>query len=223
MSDVLHRSHLNTAHNEPSQARLAAEHAFLAASSTGEADGGPVIVVRRKKTVVAASEGHDSTTERLELTRESRTPKVYRVEHGPDSAPSDDLEESDEVATSFTGSHTEAIVQRVVPIKRRRRVIRHGEVTIIRPQPSDGEGERVLTAAEESTAPTAELVSPGKLTQEFTALKRRALADLAAIQSEIRQLERQAEAVRKVEAARAVRWIRKAITEYGLGCDDLGL
>jgi len=36
-------------------------------------------------------------------------------------------------------------------------------------------------------------------------------------------LERKAEAVRKSEAASAVRWIRKAIAKYGFKSSDLGL
>jgi hypothetical protein len=39
----------------------------------------------------------------------------------------------------------------------------------------------------------------------------------------ILKLERQAEAVKRVEVARAVRWIRQAVADYGLTADDLGL
>ena len=38
----------------------------------------------------------------------------------------------------------------------------------------------------------------------------------------IAQLERQAETARKAEAAAAVRWIKKAIDEYGLEARELG-
>ena len=39
----------------------------------------------------------------------------------------------------------------------------------------------------------------------------------------IAQLERQAETARKAEAAAAVRWIKKAIDEYGLEARELGV
>jgi hypothetical protein len=41
--------------------------------------------------------------------------------------------------------------------------------------------------------------------------------------TQIAKLRRQADAARKAEAAIAVRWIRKAILEYQIGPDDLGL
>lgn len=43
------------------------------------------------------------------------------------------------------------------------------------------------------------------------------------LMAEIRDLDHQAEAVRKVESAEVVRWIRKAIVDYGLDAEDLGL
>ena len=41
--------------------------------------------------------------------------------------------------------------------------------------------------------------------------------------TQIAKLRRQADAAKKAEAAIAVRWIRKAILEYQIGPDDLGL
>jgi hypothetical protein len=44
-----------------------------------------------------------------------------------------------------------------------------------------------------------------------------------ALRAEIEALRQRAEAVRKVEAAQAVRWIKRAIADYGLSARDLGL
>ena len=44
-----------------------------------------------------------------------------------------------------------------------------------------------------------------------------------ALKAEIKKLEQRAEAARKLEAARAVQWIKRAIATYGLGARDLGL
>jgi hypothetical protein len=43
------------------------------------------------------------------------------------------------------------------------------------------------------------------------------------LMNEIAGLEREAKAVRDAEAAAAVRWIRKAIAEYGISASELGL
>ena len=44
-----------------------------------------------------------------------------------------------------------------------------------------------------------------------------------ALKARIKKLERRAEAARKVEAAKAARWIKRAIATYGLRASDLGL
>lgn len=221
MSDALHISPLNTPHNELSQARLAAEAAFSAPRPRVDVDDGPLIVVKRRKAVV--TDGGYLPGEDHEHSGESRAPKVYRVEHGPDSVAADEPSAPSE-ATGGADSHDEISVQPLAPLKRRRRVKRHGEVTIIRPPAPDGLGERLLTAsAEESAATSDETIFTEKFVQEIAALKRRAMADMASVQFEIRKLERQAEAARKVEAAQAVRWIRKAMVEYDLEPADLGL
>lgn len=54
-------------------------------------------------------------------------------------------------------------------------------------------------------------------------LRRRAREDYARLMAKILKLERQAEAVKKAEAASAMRWIRRAVADHGLTADDLGL
>lgn len=197
---------------------MAAESAFLAHGSTAAADESPLVVVKRKRTVV--TDGNGLPESLPGHPGASRAPKVYRVEHGPTP---DTVDESRE-ATGPTGSAEDASVQAVSSIKKRRRVRRHGEVTIIHPQPSDDPRDGTLAAgAQASAAAAAEPSYTNSFLEDITALERRALADRAAIQSEIRKLERQADAARKVEAAGAVRWIRKAIAEYKLASADLGL
>lgn len=220
MSDALHISALHTPKNELSQARLAAEAAFLPPTPVVVNDDGPVIVVKRKKAVV--TECGYLPDENDEHAEESRAPKVYRVDHGPESDASDadaDAEgegEGEAAEAGGAGHHEEISVKPVAPLKRRRRVKRHGEVTIIRPPMPEGIGETVMPS-------TGEPVFSEKSVQELAALKRRALADLARVQSAIQELERQAEAAWKVEVAQAVTWIRKSMAEYDLKLADLGL
>lgn len=146
-----------------------------------------MVVVKRKRPHVPGSDGVAAGPE---LAEEARAPRVFRVDPASTHAPM--AEVSSEGGDEVPGH--EARSEGVTPITPRRRVKKHGEVTITRPGPPD-----------------------------FGALKHRALADLDSIRAEIQKLERRAEALRKVEAARAVRWIRKEIARYGLTASDLGL
>ena len=79
------------------------------------------------------------------------------------------------------------------------------------PAPGDAQRE----PPQEARAPAAPVGAPLASSQ----LLRR----LAAINAEIAALERQALEARRAEAASAVRWIKRAIVEYDLTADDLGL
>jgi hypothetical protein len=48
-------------------------------------------------------------------------------------------------------------------------------------------------------------------------------AQIRELENKIDRLKREAEAIRRREAAHAVRWIRETMALYGLTADDLGL
>jgi hypothetical protein len=88
---------------------------------------------------------------------------------------------------------------------RRRRVL-HGEVTTIRPVRNElGESSDMDSATLQFGVGEAER-------SRYTELM-----------NEIAGLEREAKAVKEAEARAAVRWIRKAIAEYGISASELGL
>lgn len=173
---------------DPSQAWKAAEAEFRQPPHDPASSGGARVVVKRKRTLDPGGEG--GAENGPELAEEARAPRVFRVDQVP-GQPAAEQTASD---TEEGGSGDEAPSDGDTSAAPRRRVRKHGEVTITRPGPPD-----------------------------FGDLKRRALADLDAIRAEIRRLERQAEALRKAEAAEAVRWIRKEIAAYGFKASDLGL
>jgi hypothetical protein len=82
----------------------------------------------------------------------------------------------------------------------------HGEVTIIRPP-----------------APDPAPASDGGRVEAPVLIDRDAIARQEAVRVEIARLQRQAAVLKKAEAAKAVRWIRRAIAEHGLTAEDLGL
>ncbi len=102
------------------------------------------------------------------------------------------------------------------PHRRRRRVL-HGEVKVIRPSPRELLDE---AAQQASDLPGRPEPSYGLL--DFDMISE-AKGRYELLLTQIAKLRRQADAAKKAEAAIAVRWIRKAILEYQIGPDDLGL
>jgi hypothetical protein len=98
----------------------------------------------------------------------------------------------------------------VTQVKRRRRRL-NGEVTIIRP-PSQAVGEG---ASSKEGTPTHD---DGRFGVALEAQRRH-----ENLLARIVLLERQADKARNAEAATAIRWVKKAIKDYGISAEELGL
>jgi hypothetical protein len=222
---------------DSSQARLAAEAAFTQRPITLVANAGPqVVVIKRKKAIVPAGEGDPIKTE-FQEPKEARTPRVFRVDSPiVGSGPAVEVSEQPQAvgaSPDFNASVGVGVLPAQVVHKRSRRRIPRAEVTIIRPaapsepEPSDPPAGR---------KPEMLLQEPKLLEPCFAALRasqdfdfgiatsgRGAPTRYQALRAEIKKLEQRAEAARKVEAARAARWIKRAIAAYDLRASDLGL
>ena len=223
---------------DSSQARLAAEAAFTQRPITFVANAGPqVVVIKRKKAIVPAGEGDPVKTESQEPMKEARTPRVFRVDSPiVGSGPAVEVSEqpqavgaSPDFKASVGGG---ALAAQVVQIKRRRRIPR-AEVTIIRPAapsepvtsdpPARRQAEMLLQELKHVEPCFAALRAAQDFDFAIATSGRGAPSGYQALKAEIKKLEQRAEAARKVEAARAARWIKRAIAAYGLRASDLGL
>jgi hypothetical protein len=219
---------------DSSQVRLAAEAAFTPRPITLVANAGPqVVVIKRKKAIVPGGEGDPVKTEFQEPMREARAPRVFRVDSPVvGSGPAVEVSEQPQpvgASPDFNASVGVAALQApVVQIKRRRRRIPRGEVTIIRPAapsvpatsdpPASGQAEMLLQELKNLEPCFAALRAAQNFDFGIATPSR-----YQALKAEIKKLEHRAEAARKVEAARAARWIKRAIAAYGLRASDLGL
>jgi len=237
--------HLMTRHSEnrptpaSSQARLAAEAAFAQQPITRVANAEPqVVVIKRKKAIVPPGEGDPTETDLQDPIKESRTPRVFRVDSpvvGSGAAVA--VSEQPEAGGASPDFHASvgvgALTAQVVQIKRRRRRIPRAEVTIIRSATTSGPVVSDPPASREAELLLQELK---RLEPCFAALRaaqdfdfgietsgRSAPSRYQALKAKIKKLEQRAEAARKVEAAKAARWIKRAIATYGLRASDLGL
>jgi hypothetical protein len=214
MSEAIAHPFIDTEPSESSQARQAAEAAFK--PRPPQNPGGPVVVVKRRRPVGNAA-GQQSE-EAAQPDDEARVPRVFRVEEVAAvpserrDAPSPSAEKRDPPAA--VPGHDGSASLSASPTRRRRRSI-HGKVTIIRPDRSDA-------ALEAGPAPDAS-TGPGHAGRTLVFVDAEVTARYEAVTAEIEKLKRQAVALRKAEVAKAVRWIRQAISNYGLTERDLGL
>jgi hypothetical protein len=228
------RSDTETRTPDSSQARLAAEAAFAPRPIALAANAEPqVVVIKRKKTIVPAGEGDPFKTESQEPIKEGRAPRVFRIDSGP-AVKMFGQPKAVGADTDFDASvGVDASTAQVVQITRRRPRNPRAEVTIIRPAASGGTVGGDLPASREAKMPPQELKP---LEPCFAALRAAQDFDLGiatsgggapsryqALTAKIRKLEQRAEAARKVEATKAVRWIKRAIAAYDLRASDLGL
>jgi len=205
-----------------SEARIAAEAMFEQRTTPRELSVGPVVVVKRKRAIAASDDDDGDDGEGHERAEDIRLPKVYRIEHEsrPTTPELSVAPATTEQAFDAPGSvHGDVTLSRGVHQRiRRRRPRKHGTVTVIRP------AELGESSGSKETPSGASVPEGGadQFALDIVALRQRTLAGLKSISAELQRLERKAEAVRKTEAARAVRWIRKAIAKYGLKSSDLG-
>lgn len=178
----------------PSPARLAAESAFsIVTTIAPTTDDRPVVIVRRRR-VAVDGEYEDRSHDGRDQNEATRPPRVYRVDSGPFEGSKEPAAEPGVANTSGGDAPGQ---DNCLVVSRRPRRSKHGGVTIMRP---------ALPAASELAEQTR------KAKQQYERIK-----------AEIRKLDRQIEAARQVEVGKAVRWICKAIAEYGLEAKDLGL
>jgi hypothetical protein len=212
MSEAIAHPFIDTEPSESSQARQAAEAAFK--PRPPQNPGGPVVVVKRRRPVGNAA-GQQSE-ETAQPDDEARVPRVFRVEEVAAvpserrDAPSPSVEKGDPPAEVPDGAASLS----ASPTRRRRRSI-HGKVTIIRPDRTD-------PALQAGQAPDAS-TGPAHAGRTLVFVDADVSARYEAVTAEIEKLKRQAVALKKAEAAKAVRWIRQAISDYGLTERDLGL
>lgn len=220
-----------TAEAEPkhSAARQAAEAWFaLRPPSSCEPADTPVTVRRKKPRIEAPSEGPPATVQDCE---ERRAPKVFRIaptaaeptlpggRAGPVGVPA-----APAAMPERAGEMQGAPVPSSAPRRRRRHL--HGEVSIIRP----AQRSTVDDAAEDSPTMEAEPAAPLQAPLPARSARRRGQTDRTdtgprypALLARIGELEAEAQRLKALEAAQAVRWIRQAIKTYGLSAQDLGL
>lgn len=176
------------------QARLAAEAAFT--TTPVMVSSLPVVVVKRRKATIDDGVG-DGSHGWTEESSAARSPRIHRIGSNPGGVPGEEATEPDANTTDVRDASPVPDDGPPAGARRRRRQKKHGDVTIIRP-------ERPCTS-------------------KLAGFRREAMERYERLMAEIRDLDHQAEAVRKVESAEVVRWIRKAIVDYGLDAEDLGL
>lgn len=184
-----------------SLARLAAEAAFAPpprATAPATAEAAPAVIVKRRKALAsdAAAPLQPSAHPGDEATPDAadRASRTYRLEPAREAPAA--AEQAEAAARADDGAASRRRRRRREPAAHR-----PSDVTIIRP----------ASAAAGSAAPDLAQASMPELVQR-----------LASITAEIRQLEREARQAKRAETARAVRWIKRAIADYGLTAADLG-
>jgi hypothetical protein len=175
-----------------SQARLAAESAFAAVPTPSPTDGVPVVIRRRK--IVIGDEGSTDPHQSADDDASARAPKVFQVEprHDAEFKAAVDRDAAATLASCDVSQTRDVRRNR----RRRRQARRSGSVTVIRPEPPSS--------------------------TELAQRRREAEERYELLMTEVRALDSQIEAARRAEAAKAVRWIRKAIADYDLRAEDLG-
>jgi hypothetical protein len=166
--------------------------------------GRPTVVVRRRRTVVQLNK--EPTTP---LEPQPRSPQVFRV-----AALERGLEESTARGQSTALADSSIADDSVVVPVRRRRRLKPAPVTIIRPN----EGAKAYE--DRRDVGDAEVEEGANLRFGQSSADHRRYLE---IQQEIERLRQEAEALKQLEAAAAVIWIRKAIRKHGIDLRDLGL
>jgi hypothetical protein len=178
------------------QARFAIEALFQPQRPGGEAADVDVVVKRRR---IASTDDRVSGKDDAQvMADEVRAPRVFQVERQPEG-------QTEPNPDGQLGLSSSAVTQ----VTRRRRRL-NGEVTIIRPS-----SQAVVEGASSTEgAPTDD---DGRFGVALEAQRRH-----EKLLARIALLERQADKARNAEAATAIRWIRKAIKDYGISASEVG-
>ncbi len=203
---------------DASQARLAVEALFQPQQPRSEAADVDVVVKRRR---IASTDhrvdGHDVAQV---VADEVRAPRIFKVERQQEGQQDgQELLTNEALQPQLSGAASSTF--EVTQAKRRRRRL-NGEVTIIRPmlqEPGAMHDEFTTGDSEPDSIGDSQARSSdvGRFGVDMKAQSRH-----DKLMARIARLESQAQTARKVEAAAAVRWIKKAIDEYGLEARELG-
>ena len=215
-------SHTSTRNQSPltdaSQARLAVEALFQPQQPRSEAADVDVVVKRRR--IASTDHRVDGNDVAEVMADEVRAPRIFKVEkqqegqrEGQDLSSNTDRQPQLGGAVSNTSEVTQA---------RRTRRRLNGEVTIIRPMSKEQSvvrnGPSTANSRPDSIEDSqAQSSDAGRFGVDLEAQSRH-----DRLMARIARLESQAQTARKVEAAAAVRWIKKAIHEYGIEARELG-
>jgi hypothetical protein len=243
-ADYLPTHQLMTRHknNRPapaaSQARLAAEAAFAQPPITRVTSVEPhLVVIKRKKAIVPPGWGDPVETAPQDPNPQPRGPRVFRV-HSPvvgsgAARPISEQPGAHDAHPDFNPSvGVVALAAQGDEVKRRRRHTPRAEVTIIRPAavpepvvsdpPVKHEAEMLLQELKRLEPRFAALRAAQDFNFGIATSGRSPPGSYQSLKAKIEKLEQRAEAAKKVEAAKAARWIKRAIAKYGLCADDLG-
>jgi hypothetical protein len=218
------RSDTKASMPDSSPARLAAEAAFTQRPIARAAHAEPqVVVIKRKQATVPEGEGDPVRTESQQPMKVGRTPRVFRIDSGVEQPQAPEATAGPDASVGVGASLTAQAGQ----IKRRRSRIPRAEVTIIRPAAVAGVAGDPQETPLQDAKPLEPCSAAPRAAQHFdlgiATSGGSAASRYQALRARIEQLERRAEAARRIEAARAVRWIKRAIAAYDLRASDLGL
>jgi len=203
---------------DASQARLAVEALFQTHQPRSEAADVDVVVKRRR--IASTDHRVDGNDVAEVVADEVRAPRIFKVEKQQDGLQDgQEVPSNTDLQTQLSGAASRTFD--VTQARRRRRRL-NGVVTIIRPMLHEPNA-----VGDEFTTANSKPGSNGDSQAESSDLGRFGV-DIAAqsryekLMTRIARLESQAQSARKVEARAAVRWIKKAIGEYGLEARELG-
>jgi hypothetical protein len=197
-----------TSPRDAENARLAVEALFETRPTVNEKAADVEVVVKRRRAASADSPGYGDDSEHgaAAAVRARRVFKIEKRQQG-DARVLHDLtsqSESDEATSSGSG---------LAKGGRRRRRRLNGGVTIIHPQEPIGTNvERDVFAAQQEEVDGVGMFGTDSAEQ----------LRYQKLMVKIAGLERQALAAKKREAQLAIRWIKKAIRDYGIGAQELG-
>ena len=204
------------------QARLAVEALFQTKQAPPDKAADVEVVVRRRRFASAdgLAEGNDAGEGSTAAVRTPRTFKVERRHEGVEQPEGQGLPSAANPQPNHVDAASSGPGSTEVGRRRRRRL--NGAVTIIRPQLHEPHGVRDESFGERAES---DLIAARRLHRDEIGAfgtDRAAQLRYQKLLLRIAELERQAHAAKEREAAAAVRWIKKAIRDYGIRAKDLG-
>ena len=203
---------------DAAQARLAVEALFQAPRPRSEAADVDVVVKRRR--ITSTDHRVDGNDVAEVVGDEVRAPRIFKVEKREGQQDGQELPFNADLQPQLGGaaSNTPEVTQ-----ARRRHRRLNGDVTIIRPmsqEPNVVRDEHFTAGSKPDSIEDSQAQSSdaGRFGVDLEAQTRH-----EKLKVKIAQLERQAQRAKNTEAAAAIRWIKKAIKDYGIDAREIGL